>query len=571
MLLSLSLTGCSQQTKEENASDIQAEASADALTLSLYLMSELPVDPETEARIEMEVNKLTKAKFSTQIDLRYFTEADYYGVIDKAFADREAAKANGTLSVGQETAGVETNEDGKISVEKIYPEIADYQVDIFYFSGKANYDRYMAAGQLQNLNNELSDAGGSNALNKYISPQFLSALQGMGGKYAIPTNKAIGEYTYLLLDKQALNAAKRRVDGTPMDPAPYTSLTCADTADFLTFVKTYLGEQYAPLYTNLSETDLLVSNLKYWGLDESGKLSDSFSVIGNYVNGNASFLNAEAYGDTMQNLFENDRFTADLQTLNTYKTGGYYRAAEDTKPFAVGYVKGGAELVDQYSEQYEMIVLERPMLTAEDVFTDMFGVSYCTTDLARSMEIVTYLNTSKEFRNIILYGVEDVHYEVKDYEVTTLNEQGEEVTELYAAAKRLQVGTQYEYKMSVHKTGNELIAYPEVIEGQTLVPNINEYAIKQNRDAITDLYCGFTADYQGFAVNTAEMATVRELSAKLLNEYLACDSAEAFKTYLAAAKAEVAGNAAVKNQIDPANTTSLAACFAAWKTAMKIK
>lgn len=568
MLLSLSLTGCSQQTKEENASDIQAEASADAMTLSLYLMSELPVHPEVEARIEMEVNKLTKAKFSTQIDLRYYTEAEYYAAIDAAFAAREEAKANGTLAQAKDSDTAETEEGGKISVEKVYPEIADYQVDVFYLGGQTRYNTYKANGQLSNLNNELSDAGASNSLNKYITPGLLSALQGMGGKYAIPTNKGVGEYTYLLLDKEALNAAKRRVEGTAMDTSAYTSLTCDDVADFLKFVsesKT-LSEKYAPLYTNLSENELLLNNMKYWGVDGS----DAFSVIGNSVASDATFLDAADYEGAMQNLFENDEFLADLATLNSYKVGGYYRAADSDKPFAVGYVQGGAELVKEYGEQYEMIVLEKPQLTVEDVFSDMFAVSYCTTDVSRSMEIITYMNTSREFRNMLLYGVEEEHFETKEFEVNSMTEKGELVKELCTFAKRLGVGTEFEYKMSVHKTGNELIAYPEYVEGETPVYNKNAFDIYKNRDAAVDLYCGFTANYSG-KVNMTELEAVKTLSAKILADYLACNSADAYTAFVAAAKAEVAASDAVKNQIDADNASSLAASFAAWKKDMKIK
>ncbi len=563
MLLSLSLTGCSEQTKEENASNIQEEASEDALTLSMYLMSELPVSAETAEDIEMEVNKLTKAKYTTQIELYFYTEAEYYQKLDAAFAAREQAKADGTLGNGAaDSATIETTEDGKVSVEVQYPTIADYQVDIFYLGGVDRYQQYVAEGKLSNLNFELSDSGGSNSLKKYISPLFLDAMQGMGGKYAIPTNKTIGEYTYLLLNKEALNIAKRRVNGVEMNKTPYTSLTCEDTVDFLRFAKTYLGEQYAPLYTNLSEQELLLNNLKYWGVDEAGALADQFSVIGNYVDANASFLASGAYSESMQNLFENDQFVADLTTLNRYKVDGYYRAADDQKPFAVGYVKGGAELEDVYGDEYEMIVLEKPQLEADAVYSDMFGVSYCTADLARSMKILTYLNTSEDFRNLILYGVEGTHYETVELPVGDVT---------YKTAKRLLVGTENEYKMSIHKTGNELIAYPEYVEGATIVPNINEYGVKQNRDAKIDLYCGITSNYGGFAVNAAELQAVRAKSADLLNRYLNCNTAEAFAAYLTAAKSETAAMTELQNQLNADKTDSIAACYQSWKKAMKIK
>ncbi len=573
MLLSVLLTSCSDKSKEELASDIQEEASETAMTLAVYLMSELPVHPDTEKQIEQAVNKITKAKYTTQIDLRYYTEDQYYAKLEEAFAARDAAKANGTLASDAGAGASDTSEEGASAVEIVYPTIADYQVDLFYFGGQDRYWKYVEEKRLSNLSFTLSDDGSSNILRKFISPQFLTAVQAMGGKQsqinAVPTNKAIGEYTYLLLNKEALIQAKRRTENDFTQRDQFTSLTCENTADFLTFVKTYLSETYAPLYTNVEQKELLIGNLRYWGVDENGQMSDAFSVIGNYIDGNANLQDAGKYPAGMENLFENEQFVSDLTVLKQYQVDGYYRAEGDTKDFAVGYVKGGAELVDVYSDKYEMIVLEKPELTAEDVYSDMFGVAYCTSDVSRSMEILAYLNTNEEFRNLILYGVEGTHYQMLQVGANggVIEDEEDEEGETYPVVKRLQVGTELEYKMSVSKTGNELLAYPE--EGTD--PRINEYGITQNRDARIDLFCGFENGYEDVYVDATEANAVRALSDSLLNRYLACADMAAFRTYLTEAKAEVAASAAVANQIDAEKENSMAACLAAWKSAMKIK
>lgn len=571
MLMSITLTSCSEKTKDEQASDIQEEASKDAVTLSMYLMSEKPVHPDTAAAIENEVNKITKAKFTTQMKLYFYTEDEYYQKLEDSFAARDAAKANGTLSSDAASTEEDTSSEGGSAVEIKYPTIAGYQVDIFYFGGMERYQKYASDGRLSNLSFELSETGGSNSIRKYVSPHFLTALQAMGGKQgqlnALPTNKTIGEYTYLLLNKEALKEAKRQVENVALDKSLYTSLTCDDTQDFLNYVHTYLNTSYAPLYTNLTEEALLINNLKFWGVDDSGSLSDAFSVLGNYMDGSATFQDAGAYSAQMGNLFENEQFVSDLTTLNQYKVNGYYQPEGDTRAFAVGYVKGGAELEAVYGDDYEMIVLEKPTLDAEAVYSDLFGVAYCTTDVARSMEILTYLNTNESFRNLLLYGVEGTHYQLNH-----VNSKGEAVEEdsegeRYPVVKRLLVDSEYEYKMSVHRTGNELLAYPE--EGTA--PTVNEYGVKQNRDARIDLYCGFTVNYNQFGTNVEELRTVKNLSAGLLQGYLACNTAEEFNAYLTAARQTVATSEAVKNQLNSEAKDSLSACYTAWKTAMKIK
>ena len=566
MMLGVVLTSCGEKTTEEKAEEIQEEASEEARTLAMYLVTEKAISETTKAQIEREVNKITEAKFTARMKLYFYTESEYYTKLEAAFKARDDAKAAGLIGTVETTETStdttdETTDGNQSAVEVVYPEIADYQVDIFYFSGKATYDKYINDGRLSNLSSQMSESGASSMLRKYISPHFFNALQGMEGRlYAVPTNKTIGEYTYLLLNKQALNDAKRRVDGVAMNTAPYTSLTCDDTKDFLSFVSAYLKD-YAPLYTNLSEEELLINNLQFWGVDTKGELSDAFSVLGNYYNGTASFTDKGAYDETMMNLFENEQFVADLKTLYNYEKAGYYTNSADAK-FAVGYVKGGADLVDVYGDEYEMIVLEKPTLEADAVYSDLFGVSAYTSDLARSMEILTYLNTSEEFRNLFLYGVEGIHYETKQVTLDGESASDDDEVETYTVVQRLLVGTANEYKMSVHKTGNELLAYPEV----GTAPNINEYGVKQNLDARVDLYCGFTGTYANktttYTPDANEMQAIRQLSENVLKSYL---NATDFDAFLAQAKADVSASTAVKNQLNEKSKTSMLGSYAAWK------
>ena len=57
---------------------------------------------------------------------------------------------------------------------------------------------------------------------------------------------------------------------------------------------------------------------------------------------------------------------------------------------------------------------------------------------------------------------------------------------------------------------------------------------------------GFTADYNGFAIDKEGLQELRALSEELLGKYLACDTMEKFNDFIEDAKAKVAASDAVK-------------------------
>ena len=352
------------------------------------------------------------------------------------------------------------------------------------------------------------------------------------GTYALPTNHVIGDYTYLLLNKDALEQASRNTG----DYSKYTSLTCFDTKDFLGYVNnptSGLSDTYYPLYTNLESQELLLSNLRYWGVDENGAMVDTFSVLGDYYSKDESY-GGKDHNAAVESLFENEQFVADLETLTEYKVGGYYADETDAdKKFAVGYVKGGAELVETYGEEYEMIPVEYPRLVADDLYSDMFAVCSYSSSTSRSMRILTHLLTDKDFQNLLLYGIEGEHYRLIETELENA------LGDSYQVVERLNE----DYMMAPEKVGNVLLSYP--MEG--MLPNIyDKYGVEQNLDAKVQMALGFTADYNGFAIDKAGLQELRTLSEDLLKKYLACDTMEKFDAFVTEAKTAVAESEAIQ-------------------------
>lgn len=532
MLSSVALTGCSNKTDDEIKNEISDEASESTITLSMYLMSEGEVSDDKVEELEAAVNKITKSKFKTKIELRYFTEEEYNDALDKAFLDTEDAreakkkaeaalkeaikKGEATTATSTEATEEETvvNEYGVTELK--YPPIEDYQVDIFYLGGYDKFAEYFTKGWLSRVDEEL--ASSSKLLNDYMTPQFLTYMKEMkGGTYAIPNNTVLGEYTFMLLNKDALAKWNYSVSDS------FTTLTCDSVQDLLDKVSRFQSDEFVPLKSFTGGLD--ISHVKYFGLDENGNRIDSFSVMGGTYASNFKYKNQNEYYPCL-NIFADSGFRSQMQTLTSYKENGYYGTEVDaTKPFAVGYIKGNYMDIESYLEDYKVVVVEKPVINTADLFANMFAVGGYTSSVSRSMEIITYLNTNVDFRNLILYGIEGVDYDVVEKEVNG---------KTYQTVKR----NGDDYMMSLETTGNTLIAYP--LESERA--DIRDFQIKQNQDIITALDMAFSLDYVNSPVNQNAMNEVRKLSEKIYAELLTIDTVEEWLVYLNGKEAEDTDN-----------------------------
>ncbi|MBO5845582.1 MAG: hypothetical protein J6Q77_02935 [Clostridia bacterium] len=556
MLMPAVLTGCKAKSNEEAASDINAAASASTMTVSLYLMSEKAVTEEQEKVIEDAVNKITKSKFKTKVDIRYFTASMYYEALESAFKGAEDAKAakkaaeqalKEAIKRGEATTSASTEQTEEETIlneygvsELKYPAIADYQVDIFYIGGYEKLMEYNGKKWLSKLDQELSSS--SKLLNDYISPVYLSTMKSaMGGTLALPTNAVFGEYTYLLLNKKALAYAEYSAEDD------FTSLTCSSTQDLLAYINRFHRDEFLPVWSATGELDVL--NVAYLGVDANGKYnSETFSIFGSDYNPSYTFKGKnQYYGFT--NIFNNSSFRSQVNTLMGYKENGYYgTAADDGKPFAVGYVKGGPEIVDKYSDEYEVIAVGNPEFSTEDLFGNTFAIGAYTTSVSRSMEILTYLNTNADFRNLILYGIKDgdqadgvtPNYELVEHKIDDGTKDGV----VYQTVRRLNEN----YMMDVHKTGNELIAY--FLEGQVGEIDILKYQKQQLNDTKAKLVIGFHVNYGKKKtvaaeipnMNLAVMEAARVASAEYYEKIMKCTTVLEWENLADAAKAAVSKN-----------------------------
>lgn len=492
-MILLCFAGCAEKTGEEVKSKIGEEASADAVTLSLYLMSEQPVSEKQEKLMEEKVNELTEAKYNIHIDLVYNTPDVYYTKLEANLKKMNDYYKDGNVGKN-EGEPVYTDENGLPAI--YYPPIEEFDVDIFYFGGYDKYLEYKNNGYLKNIDEQMT--GSAKALKAVINKTLVDEFFAINGGYdAIPVNRTIGEYTYILLNKDVL-------DDTQYSTTDITSLVCDNCQDLLDMVSKEMDE-YVPLYSELGELSTL--GVEYFSTDESGLPGNDFSILGGTYN--STWVN-KANGSypvmgSILNSADNGNLTVkeQINVLKNYSFNGYYGTEEDAeKPFAVGYVTGGPEVLDIYGDDYEIVIAGMPTLEHEDVYEHLFAVSNYTNSVTGSTEILTYINTDPVIRNLLLYGVEGENYVWEDSAVLDANGNA------YRVVARQTKDPEKLYVMDAAKTGNVALAYVAADED----PSIAKLFFDHNDNLVVDYIAGFSF-YEGLKTEKIDQASFDALKA----------------------------------------------------------
>ncbi|MBQ8416858.1 MAG: hypothetical protein IJX13_08210, partial [Clostridia bacterium] len=462
------------------------------------------------------------SKFSSDLYVEFLTEDEYYTRVSKALT---------AISKKEPDLGkAETKEQGELTFSEKYPGVTENQVDILYIgdltdaegkltvSGEDMYREMISKGWLAALDSEITGSGASKKIWEDISPVLLNAVKLNGKTYAIPNNNPIGEYTYMLLnktlaDRYAMNGyvANGSIDGF------YNKYVYQ-------YLDMVISNEQTVLPVDAAYEECLALLAHYWSIDAEGaSLEDTFSVFGSLLGDAESISRGETvFG--VESLFENEDFVSAFLQLNSYRFAGQLNDtdAEDAEytAKAIRFQKGsladvtvtdGVAYYEDEGELYYAIPVKYPTATSEDVYGNMFGVSAYSKHISRATEVIAYLTSNAEFRNVLQYGVEDVHYSYnKDTKTVThlSNKNGEQ------------------YLMDLYATGNVFIAYPDQWET----------AKEQNRKALIDPmfnfryaeYAATLASAEAKILADAELtAYMAGLNAQILSLINACESYDA--------------------------------------------
>lgn len=471
-LSAFSLFGCSGSDEPKEEGD---KFTRTPMTLSLWVPTYEGTSQSAIAQVEAALNKITKAQFNTAIELHLIQSDKYEGEVDaklkdindiltrteeekkaKRKAEIEAKKRGETLAVTEtETAeAVTEGDDGGV----IYPSVTSSQMDIFLVRGYDKFMSYASENQLSQIDDELN--GSSKLIKSYVYPTFLEQATLYNTTLAVPNNHPIGEYTYLLINKELC-------DSYYYDPEEMTSLTSCK--EFIEDVG--VSSDITPLLGEVT-----TPGLRYWSAD------GSYCVLATMILDDSdptSKLN-------VRNIFGLKAYVNTTLMMKQLKEAGYVGTNPDELNFGVGVVKGTASDLEKYGElvydednnvtnagKYYVKVLCRPRASAEDIYQAMFAVSAYTKDTQRAMEIVRLLNTDTTFRTILQYGVEGVHWQIDPD-----SPKDDPYIEILSN----------DYNMKLVETGNTFITYPEAGVPMSYWNNSK----KQNQDSLLDPLVRFT-------------------------------------------------------------------------------
>ncbi len=536
--------GCSSEGDETVEGGTTDETALTTVTLTLWVPTNKDTTEEAILAVQEAINKITKAKFETAIELHAIPESKYDEAIDARLTEieekiafeaaeaerkRQEAKelaAQGITTAAEETTAVEETSaaeeetyvnDIGMTVLK-YPEVEETQMDIFLVRGLDNYKAYIERAALSALDSELN--GTSKILKQYIYPTFLSKAK-IGSTYAIPNNHVIGEYKYLLVNKAL-------VEKLYWNPEDLTTLTACK--EFILDVKNY--SDVTPM---LAEAD--ASGMHYWS-EKDGDWSLLASRVPNVITAD--------YSASIQHTYSINEYCDVVSMMKHLNEAGCIATdASKVKEFGVGVVSGDATLPAQYEEDYYVYIHEKPMASTDDIYGSMFAVSAYTKSVARSMEIITMLNTNTELRTILQYGVEGVHWQIDDKD--------EDVIKIISK----------DYKMNLRDTGNVYMTYPA--EGKPM--SYWDACKQQNLDSLVSPFLGFSHSSYYTEETKADFKALTELS-KEFSAKVAAMSATEFDEQLLDLKIELNNNELIlkmTNSAPEAGVVTPASLFAAHK------
>lgn len=524
MLLSVLLTSCSEIDTgyEEETSTIPD------ITLTLYGIKEEGTTDEAIALVESEINRYTQDKYKTTVELHLFSKDEYAQTIEDAFVQIDEQTARNELAEKAATAAAKAareaakslpleeqkekkraqrayekwaEERGDVETEIDVEMSDDIQLDLFMVD---NYEYYSELVERELITDISSAVTGTYSLiTKFVNPTILSVAKVNNMYYGVPTNRPMGfgkaGYYY------AFKTDLVEKYGYQMSEVPALNLSTIDA-----WLESIVagGEDVVPFFA----PPAVIQNFDYY--------MDNMADYPAY-----GTKNLEAAGTTSANiqpiLYGNNTLNAmdvpvayfHFRKMYRFRQANYF-APEGSDPattdFAVGVFHGTLDevkaMLGDKADQYTYATYAYPRVVTEDLFGSTFVVSSSCKYPTRAVQLICGFCTDEKLRNLITFGVENVHYEV--------NDDGETVTKLTN-----------DYNIGFESFGNSLIGYVPEELGATYQAD----SIEKNKTIKSSAFVGYThileeqKDVEAFEVING---IIKEYIGELMNGYDTTNTAD---------------------------------------------
>lgn len=412
MLLPVSLASCNKETDP-------AEVAINVYTL--YTICEDSTTEDAIKQVELALNRITAYQLGIGIKLIMVTEDKYDALVEEKLAEIQAykeeqdrknkeAKENkkrNNSDAASDTASDETSDAPQdvLTADRFIEMLQNGEeytfeeprLDIFLVRGFDNYIDLVGRGKLAELDEKLSSE--AKLIKDKIYPTFLSAAKvtnssGKPKTFGVPMNTAIGEYEYVVFDKELLD--KYEIDAMTMN-------TLEDLEYYLRIIKE-------------NEPDVV-------------PLANAFdSTYCTYIFSDGFPAMVKEDG-VVVNPYE-DKAALDYYTyISRYRSLGYLDDSATDKRFAVKFVKGTFEDLEALEKQtghtYVSAVHSYPVPTNENTLQNLFCINSTVQKdkLTEAAKLLALIETSSEVANILAYGIENENYQLDNNgQVVRLND-----------------------------------------------------------------------------------------------------------------------------------------------------
>ena len=563
MTFSSVLSSCN--SGEGIESDVQNRK---AVTMTIRFLVEDSTTQEAIDLVEKQLNYITEAKYTTRIKLIGLKRDEYEEEIARLFeaydelqaklkeeeeiskslvnASKEQARKDKAAGITQATTKrpTEPPKTTELYTERIiWPDLAKDQFDVFLITSSDMFQELAENDRLSGMDDELSTK--AKVLREYIHPSIMMAGQYKDSTLAIPTNKVIGEATYIAINKNLVDeynaAAQASIDAAEAaaaaatdetadaDAEPAEKIEKLDKLDLKKVTEYQHLTQYLE-WVKANKADVALLDSPFEPLKNFDKLfpdMPDFAAVSNagktlvYVpeqepteppttkatvpptDDEGNLVTEDPAETTIPPTTNKPKNTPAVTTLapdkasmvNKYTAAPFVTIAKlnqeyrekglfETSPIPEGkeraaYIARGTledrlawEAADKANGfDYEYIMYASPVADRFDLQDGMYAISVASKiTVSRCMEIITLMNTNKQFKNLFTYGVEKIHYMYND------NNRIERINN--------------DYLVNPNYTGNQFIG--DLMEGDN--PNKIEIAKQHNLSVVNSVFLNIYLD-----------------------------------------------------------------------------